>query len=70
MKCKKGIIRRQMKCQQCGIQWDGINPDCFIAAFAHAKKTGHYVYGRTVFYTEWNEEAGDPPNEYKFSNRI
>ncbi|MDD3970469.1 MAG: hypothetical protein PHC31_00990 [Clostridia bacterium] len=59
----KVVLRRYMICQQCGKRWEGIDPDCYITAYRHAKTTGHYVYGKTVFYTEWNRKAGDPPNE-------
>jgi len=64
MQSNKGIIRRYMVCQQCNKRWEGISPDCYIEAFSHAKATGHYVYGKTVFYTEFNTDAGNPRNDY------
>lgn len=37
----KGVLRRYMICQQCGKRWEGIDPDCCVTAYRHAKTTGH-----------------------------
>jgi hypothetical protein len=59
-----------MICQQCGKEWSGTHPDAYIKAFRHAKRTGHYVFGKTVFYMEFNREAADPPMKYKPKNNF
>ncbi len=58
---QKGITARTMECQTCGKRWSGTFPDCYILAFRHAKRTGHYVYGETISYTEWNRDASEFP---------
>ena len=65
---KVKVDKQYAICQTCGKTWSGYENNARRSAFSHARRTGHYVEGVTIFKFVYNsiekENQEKPQKEY------